>query len=949
MSIYGSSPFNNSSTPFPSFRGADGRIGPTGPVGNQGNAGFGPTGPTGYDISTINLSNSIVNTVYTDGTILASGEIQDIQGNYYIEVTAATAGNFSPLQSSELVEDLELLVNGEILTFPVTRRLNFKNIKTNSEEFVNISFTDPDSTNTPETITISYNVFNLSASIVSGGPINSLVINNPGNIQSGFTGTTHGTVEQVTNFGLLNIAEQLAIVSKSFFAASTVNVWQIDPSQASVFYLAGYSPITAQLGTHVHGNHICIKKDTTTNSTKGFTIIYPKEFHAANSLNRIFYSTYNDSADIIESNFTLENFKNTFERNVIWQADSYFCPSNGKYDVVNFISIGSRYVGIPVHYNTTTNTEADFETVDTGCKPTEERSFFLSTFAPVSGICCKSDCTCETSFDYECTGYFYEGVTCGSDLCSTVGACCLWSDELKTTVPCQELTYCECATIAEENNLSFKWNKFTTIKKRCEDFNCSNAKNGIGACCDGVGGCTETTESSCAGYFQGEGVNCTTSDSLSVCISGNGSCCDSGITCSAGITGEDCLSEFKTYFGDGTTCGDFVCDAANIPCYSVIENQLLRPGDEFDGGIVVGIFNPNQTNCFGPRIFDGSFKSYASLTGTTLTNSEQYRSVYDYSGYGFDPSETCSNSEDSYLLIISKHPVNLDSSKQLVDGVSNTHEFIWSNGSVAWGPLVDISAGVVDELDVNNLQYKEGYIYDSSNETSSKLSLYGNSFLTCDAARFDTDSLTHLANRPVQSMIGNWSRNFGLYNTIRLVSSEYFYYNISVSQSGATLANYTPVTNDLTSARALSVYNTTLPSEQTVSSDWYIPSVDELGFVAEHCKSDSPFNLNAILLQYGYTPLEGWHWSSTGALNVSNNEGILTPSGITHGSEAWALNFDVDGNISNMQASRQNRTNTYKIRPVKMIRCDKQYGTIGSENYKVWNVPILSETIIDNS
>ena len=122
-----------------------------------------------------------------------------------------------------------------------------------------------------------------------------------------------------------------------------------------------------------------------------------------------------------------------------------------------------------------------------------------------------------------------------------------------------------------------------------------------------------------------------------------------------------------------------------------------------------------------------------------------------------------------------------------------------------------------------------------------------------------------------------------------------------------------------------------------------------MGFIADKCKSTSEFNLNAILLQYGYTPLTGWHWSSTGALNVENNEGVLTPSGITHGSEAWAINFDVDGITENMQASRKARTNTYKVRPVRLIRCDKQYGAVGNENYKVWNVPVLSEFIIDNS
>ena len=265
--IYGSSPFNNTETRFPSFRGPDGPTGPVGPVGNQGNFSIGPTGATGYDISTINISNAIVNTVYTDGTILGSDEIDDVQGNYYIEITAATAGNFSPLQSTELVEDLELSVDGILTTFPSTRRLNFKNIKTNSDQFIQISYTDPDSTDTPETITIAYNVFNLSASVVSGGPVNSLVVNNPGNIQSGLTGTTYGTSEQVTNFGILNVAEQLKIVSKSTFASSTVNVWTIDPSEASVFYLTDYSSISTDSDTHVHGNHICVKKDTTTNST----------------------------------------------------------------------------------------------------------------------------------------------------------------------------------------------------------------------------------------------------------------------------------------------------------------------------------------------------------------------------------------------------------------------------------------------------------------------------------------------------------------------------------------------------------------------------------------------------------------------------------------------------------------------------------------------------------
>jgi hypothetical protein len=962
MPVYGSSPFPSEIFSFTSQRGPQGPRGPRGLTGPQGITGYGPTGPTGYGITYLNFIDSVVNTIYTDGYVESSNPVNLSIGNYYLELTGATSGRFSPLKSTELVSNLTETVLGNAITFPVVRRLNFKNLKTNSSPFVTISYVYPPDRNDEsslqqpgQTIQIDYSVFNLSASILGGGSTNTLVINNPGDIQSGLTGTTYNPSLNSAGFGILNAAEQLAVIHKARFGSGTVNVWKIDPTQASVFYLADFSSLTSASSNYISGNHICIKKDVTTDSTKGFTIIFPKEFYCSNSFNKLFYSTYSNDSDVIDTNFDVRFFKTKFEPNVIWQSDSFFCPSEQLYDVVNFISLGSRYVGIPAHYKNRTNTEATIQAIPAFSCDSEYRSLvYQSTFNPRYGVCCKTDCSCEMTNDYQCSGYFYEGLTCGgaTGICSNLGACCLYSTETNISIPCQELTFCNCYTIANESNLSYNWNPFTTIKKSCADFNCSNSKNNIGACCDGNGSCTEIPESECAsikGYYQGNGVNCTTSDNLNVCVSGYGACCDSGVTCTAGISGQYCLSQFKTFFGDGTTCGDFTCSAADIPCYSILENQLLSPGMEYDGGIVVGIFDPDRSNCFGPAIFDGNTNTFSVLAGTTLVSSSEYLSNYDYSGYGFDPASTCDSSGDSYIILLSPHPVNIDDAKELVDGNLNTSKFIWSNGSNAWGPLLDISSNVVSEFDINNLSYKEGYIYDSSNETSSKLSLYNNTFLSCSSARFDTDTITHLENKPLQSMTGLWTRNYGLYNTVRLVGGEYFYYNIGSSQSGATMANYTPVSSALTAARALSIYNIEKAPTTIKTSNWYIPSIDELAFLASKCLNTSDFNLNSRLLELGYTPLYDWHWSSTGALNTDKNEGILTPSGVTFGSEAWAIKFDADGIGENMLASRQNRTNEYYVRPIKLLRCDKRYANTGDGNFKVWYVPVLSEFIIDNS
>ena len=958
MSLYGSSPFNITGLTFYASSGAKGAQGEVGPQGPKGNPGYGPTGPTGYGVTFINFIGNKINTVYTDGDVKTSSTIQQVNGNYVLEITATTGGNFSPLASTEQIYDQNFIYNedGDTNTFEIVRRLNFKNIKTNSSPFIKLEYKGPPSSPNQEepgqTIKLTYDVFNLGASNISGGPDGSLVINNPGNIQSGYTGSTYNSEENAAGFGILNGAEQLVVVNPIFVTEATLRVWLIDPDIGSVFYLAGFESATDSSTGVANGTHLMIKKNTTSNVSRAISVIFPKDFYISNQLSQIWYSTYDNISDIQANNFTRVNFRRLFPPNIIWQYDSYFCPSQ-KYDVVNFISVGSRYIGIPAFFDSDLNTTASIKTLPQqfSCKPIIFNQFRIIANS-VEGICCKANCTCESSYDFECNGYFYQGSTCGvSGPCSNLGACCLYSEDENIVVPCQELSFCECAQAASQSGLAYKWNRFTSLKKSCADFNCTNAKFGIGACCDGIGGCTELTSDECTSnghYFQGTGINCTTSDGLNVCYDGYGSCCDSGITCSPGITGSTCLSEFKTYFGDGSTCGQFICSAAEIPCYSIIENTQIYPGLEIDDGVVVGIFNPNKTTSFGSELFAGLKTSYSDLIGITNENCTEYLTEYDYSGYGFDPATVCDADSDSYIVLVSKHPVNLNTDKSLLDGSSNTSNFIWSNGSVAWGPLIDIASSTVSDFDNGGLAYKEGYIYDSDNEESSKLNLYQNSFLTCSSARFDTDAYTFLENRPYQSFNGNWTRNNGLYNTIRLTSSEYFYYNIGYSSGGATLTNYIPSTGELTAARALSIYNRYLPSGITYATNWFIPSIDELAFLANSCRNTFDFNLNARLIELGHTPLSGWHWSSTGSFNVSDNEGIYSTAGITHGSYAWAINIDVDGISENMSISKKTRTNEYKVRPIKLIRCDKRYYQNTDVNFKFWNIPILSESIIDN-
>ena len=132
-----------------------------------------------------------------------------------------------------------------------------------------------------------------------------------------------------------------------------------------------------------------------------------------------------------------------------------------------------------------------------------------------------------------------------------------------------------------------------------------------------------------------------------------------------------------------------------------------------------------------------------------------------------------------------------------------------------------------------------------------------------------------------------------------------------------------------------------------VVSQWFLPSYDEMAFLAAHCSRDSDnpygfFDLNSALLSENKIPITGWHWTSTGSFDSSENEGIFDESGVTSGSSAWAMYFSETGMASDFKSARKNRfSNRYMVRPIRLIRCDGNYGAESTSEHKAWNIPTI--------
>lgn len=1021
--------------------GPTGPIGVTGPTGNDGPRGTGITGSTGSHISYITrTSDNRIRTVFVreDDASFSQEVVSDViigaPGNYTINAS----GNLSPAFNFIKGTSADYLYTSYDGTTAYADIVNFRNLVTGTTSTIQIEYA-----NTNE-ILVTYSLQGLGALEINGGPVGSLIRNNPGNIQSGETYTFYDAETTAVDSKLSDIAQLLQqVTAVSDSTTQTTDMWIVDSGVANNFYI--------KKSTEVFHKWIILKTPTNSNVAHSISVIVQPGMDLTQPV-RFFYTSKTVGA------YNPPEFLSP----VVWPLGDIPCFSGGA-DHYNFISLGGVWYGYVIQWstqNTAYNNETD-RSILYGCrdtqpptsrllieelppyhpdyvpyvlerlrknprwtdsyghtygtsdivpdesnpfgidallrrtrKPTprlpvrsitgvpipskntkEVRQYFESLPSLVIpypyrsiiqtnsyGACCEIEgCTYSDQLTENCTGYFISGVTYGSGgqtMCNSLGVCCRKTIE-NQILPCEALKYCECASNSTEFNLSFSWTPFSGLKQDCLDFNCIHALSRIGACCDGDGRCIEDTENNCmaiAGYWQGIGVNCNTNSGYNVCNGGTGGCCDSGVTCSNGITGEFCISENMTYFGDGSSCEKYPCSQKLIPCSSIVVGETLNVGDLYANGIIVGFFNPNDSVCFGNQIFGkGHGASYEALTSSgNEIQCSGYKTIYDFTGYGFTGDYKCDPFNDGYIMIMSLHPIIIDSDKQVTDSLdsNSTSKFIWGTGANAWGPLLGFDLSSI-EYDSNTLQYKEGFLYNYS-DTNTKLNLPFNSFVPCNAVRTTDDPDAWQKKNPNSSFNGKWYRNNGMINTIRMINSELVYY-YNLSGSGYTAGTYAPITtsDDITAARATSLYNAKYPETNPVISDWFIPSYDELAYISRNTLNiETSNNINIHLAQNNGTPMDSWYWSSTGTFTDDTNEYILNhPSGLSGGSSSWAIHFDSDGLPENYVTKKATRIdNKYNLRLIKMIRCDGSYiDSTNNNSRKYWRTLNINEKVIDNS
>lgn len=301
-----------------------------------------------------------------------------------------------------------------------------------------------------------------------------------------------------------------------------------------------------------------------------------------------------------------------------------------------------------------------------------------------------------------------------------------------------------------------------------------------------------------------------------------------------------------------------------------------------------------------------------------------------------------------------------------------TTEFYWNNNGSSWGPLYN-QYGEYDDISLDYhkrfLNYKEGFWYNYKQGHLSLEDVVSNTFTSKKKAHANGEyPYEKLLTRPLQNANGMWHRNWGLYNSIRMVSADNILHEGYTGEYSYSSSDFGPgLTSDYISAiRATRLLDDGLTSDsQGITgnpenvSGWYIPSYDELSFLAAHCllDDDNPhgFNLNIELMKNDGIPLGGYHWSSTGSFDENNiniltnvfptlpHEGLFTnENDMVAGSVAWSMNFDLNGISNNFITKKKKRTEeTCKVRPIRLIRCDtRYYGATGDGN-TLWNIPPL--------
>ena len=663
-------------------------------------------------------------------------------------------------------------------------------------------------------------------------------------------------------------------------------------------------------------------------------------------------------------------FSNARWGNVKWPLGKAPCLITGESHLIHFISGNDVWYGYIFGQGTGSTGKYFCDGDIPQFSATSEGQIALDFFSGLTGACCLGNNSCTLSTQEICTqnsGFFSGvGTTCGTidstSVCTeSFGTCCIKNTiDGKITTSCLDnISPINCLSLNNDSIESI----FSGFNTTCNEVDCNNSFNALGACCDGAGNCEQATKEDCilgGGSFNGRGILCFSDNSNPICSTGTGACCTPTGICTQ-TTAEVCLSSGSYYHGNATTCAGITC-SSYLKCGGFL-GVSLRPGDIIGGGMVVGVYNPKSSKLLGGSHAFSRHGSTADFIygGETLAN--YYQSETDYVGYGIT-GENCevllNNDVDSYYIIVSLYPSSINEAGNFVnptEELAKKDTFPWYGPGIAWGPLLDLTKYKYSDFtyldkryDSSYLQYGEGY-YGLTGESLDNIKSV--TFQTCYSSRLNgKDPVARLFTRSVKASNGLWNRNWGIYNTIRMISADNAHY---IKLSVSPYFTYSEFNSGITMSaiRALAAFDNNvftnthgLTANPTALSDWFIPSHDELAFLAANSITDSTnpyygFDMNAALLSNSGIPLYDWHWSSTGSFDTTTDQGIYTSGKPEHGSVAWAIYFDPNGESSQFTVKKENRSAELKVRPIRLMRCDGKTPPINSEQYKLWKTPKL--------
>ena len=935
------------SSQFRSIKGITvyGVAGSTGPQGPRGNDYYGNTGATAYNrITGITLSGYTLISSFSSGiTRAASGKLLGITGNTTVMVggkTGSTGTGFIFVGSND------------------ERNITLRKLRgsTGFKSLVGI-------TNDADTITITVDRYDGGYTLSNGELSEIIATDSSGNLVGVTLAAKYGTATDTVRINKANVFEHVRGANQN----------------GGIVYLVGSSNSITGALCNIFIN---INEEFTdsTNRSKATTVVLDVSSIFPILVDPVKYTInfsdppkYPTAFSLFITGATGDGTINTtiWGFNTKWPLNKLPCLRTGESYLLHFISGNDVWYGY-IFGQGTGSTGKYFCLVNKNnpSQATQSQQNTLDYYSGLTGACCLGNNSCSISTQEMCilnSGFFSGvGTTCGTigstSVCTeSFGACCVTNsiDGRNTSYCIPNISPIDCMSLNNDSVQSI-FSGFNTV---CEDVDCTNSFNTLGACCDGVGGCEQLTKEDCiigGGSFSGRGILCYSQNTNPICSSGIGACCTPTGICTQ-TTAELCLSSGSNYHGNTTTCAGITC-SSYLRCGGFL-GVSVRPGDIIGGGMVVGVYNPKSSKLLGGSHAFSRHGSTADFIYGGETLASYYQSETDYIGYGIT-GESCevllNNDVDSYYVIVSLYPSSVNDAGKFVNPTeefAKTDTFPWYGPGIAWGPMLDLNrykyaefTYLSERYDASYLQYGEGYYGITGDSLDNIKSV---TFQTCYSSRINgKDPVARLFTRSVKASNGLWNRNWGIYNTIRMISADNAHY---IKLSVSPYFTYSEFNSGITmsAVRALSAFDNNdftnthgLTANPTALSDWFIPSHDELAFLAANCITDSTnpyygFNMNEALLNNDGVPLDNWHWSSTGSFDTTTNQGIYTSGKPEHGSVAWAIYFDPNGESSQFTVKKENRSAELKVRPIRLMRCDGKTPPINSEQYKLWKTPKL--------